>query len=215
VTRVAIALEGEATKRAAFSLAAHPGISAVSVLAPAHSQYFPVVDSPAKHDVVVGRSSKHHELPTVVSDEDLKGPGVFGGSVLGLVLALAVGVDEVDVVAAALPGDPDGDTTIVFPSPIDGRRSVIERLGGHPIHVGRGDGPLAAAMVTSASRHRVIVDHHAFMEGIALAAATTLLIDSTPDTPIPVWTMAAQYLRAAIDMGLVIGERSPDDSRTR
>ncbi|CAN5872240.1 hypothetical protein BH23ACT5_BH23ACT5_06950 [soil metagenome] len=209
MTRVAVALGGEAFKRAAFSLAAHPGIAEVAVLAPATSKHFRVVEDPHGYDVVVGRweSPHDHGLPTVVPDEDLGTAGVYGGSILGLVLALAVGLDGVDTMAAALPGDSAGDTKIVFPSPIDGRSATVERFGGHPVHVARGEGPLGAAMVTSPSRDRVIVDNHAFLEGIALAAAASLLATEGRDTPTPVWTMAERYLRAAVDMGLVIGER--------
>ncbi len=209
MSRIVVVVDGEASKRAAFSLTAHPGISHVSVLAPATSKHFPVVESVDGHDIVVGRSPVRHDLPTVIADEDLRSPGIFGGSVLGLVLALAVGVDEVDSMAAALPGDPAGDVTVVFPSPIDGRPSRTERLGGHPIQVGRGEGALAAAMVTSPSLHRVIVDDHTFMEGIALAAAAALLLDGIPNAPTPAWTLAASYLQTAVDMGLVIGERTP------
>lgn len=204
-----MALEGEAFKRAAFSLATHPGITEVAVLAPATSKHFRVVDGPHGYDVVVGRwkSPQGHGLPTVVPDEDLDTYGIYGGSLFGLVLALAVGLNGVDTMAAALPGDTAGDTTIVFPSPIDGRSATLERFGGHPIQVARGESPLGAAMVTSPSRHRVIVDNHAFLEGIALAAAAALLATGVSDTPTPVWTMAEPYLRAAVDMGLVIGER--------
>jgi hypothetical protein len=56
----------------------------------------------------------------------------------------------------------------------------------------------------------VIVDDHQFLEGVALAAAAVAALEGEPLAgPTPVWTRAEAYLRAAVDMGLVIAERSP------
>lgn len=213
MSRVVIAVDGEVTLRAAQSLAVHPGVDEVAVLSPAENTHFATVETPDGFDLVVGTNraaavAAEADLPVAVTGELDDQAGVFLGSLSGLALALAVGVDDVETVAVARPGEAGGDVSLVFPSPIDSRRAKVSRVDGHELHVAGGDGPLGAAMVLGGNRHRVIVDDHAFMAGIALAGAAVVALAHPVDRAIPVWTRATDYLRAVAEMGLVIGERS-------
>ncbi len=60
----------------------------------------------------------------------------------------------------------------------------------------------AACLAIGADRRVTIIDAAAFMSGIALAAA----VDIADSTPKPAWDDALTYLRAAMDMGLVMAE---------
>lgn len=216
VSRIVVAVDGEVTMRAAQSLAVYPGVETVAVLGPAKSPHFPTIDTPAGWDLVIGseRAAKvaaKHELPAAVVGDLHAQPGMSLGSPIGLALALAVGIDALETVAVALPGAPEGESMVVFPSPIDNREATIDIVDGHEVHLARGEGPLAAAMALGARRHRVIVDDFAFLEGIALAAAAVVALEDPADGPTPVWVRAVSYLRVATDMGLVIGERSAVD----
>lgn len=212
MSRLVVAVEGEVTMRAAQSLVVHPGVDEVSLLAPAKSVHFPTVSSPAGWDLVIGATKaadagRKHDLPVAVTGTLEDQPGVFLGSPVGLALALAVGVNMVDTIALALPGDTSGDVTVVFPSPIDARSAIVEHHDGHDIRVARGQGNLAAVIVMGSDRHRVVLDDNSFLAGIALAAAAVVGLDSQPGTSFPVWTRSADYLQTAVAMGLVIGER--------
>lgn len=212
--RVVVAVDGETTTRAAHSLSTHPGVDEVVLLGPATSAHFDTVRSVSGFDAVVGTEkaavpASKAGLPAVVTGEMGTGIGISGASVEGLALALAVGVEAVHSLAIAIPGDPDGDESVTFPSPIDERPARRRRYDGHQLHVAYGSDELAAAMVLGETRHRVVVDHPLFMAGIALAAGVGVLLEAPVAEPTPVWTRAEPYLRAAVDMGLVIGERSP------
>lgn len=214
VTRILIAVEGEMTMRAAQSLAVHPGVDEITLLAPAKSSYFPTVKSADGHDMVVGGSvatevGADSGIPAVVWGPLGDQPGLEHCSIEGLALALAVGTEAVDTVAVAIPGDPGGDQPVTFPSPIDTVQTNSRRVDGHEVLVGHTDGDLAAAMVWGSRLHRVILDSHPFMAGIALAAAAATLVDNPVDGAAGVWTRASDYLGACVDMGLVIGERAP------
>lgn len=213
MSRLVVAVEGEVTMRAAQSLVVHPGVDEVALLAPAKSLHFPTVSSPAGWDLVVGsekaaRAGRRHGIPVAVAGTLDDQPGVFLGSAVGLALALAVGVDMVETIAVALPGEASGDDDVVFPSPIDARPTIVERHDGHDIRVSRGPGNLAAVMVMGSDRHRVVLDDHSFMTGIALAAAAIVGLDAGQVTAFPVWSRSADYLQTAVAMGLVIGERA-------
>jgi hypothetical protein len=213
VSRLVVAVEGEVTMRAAQSLVVHPGVDEVSLLAPAKSVHFPTVSSPAGCDLVIGSekaagAGKKHGIPVAVTGTLDDQAGVFLGSPVGLALALAVGMDMVETIALALPGEASGDTTVVFPSPIDARSAIVEHYDGHAIQVARGQGTLAAVMVMGSARHRVVLDDNSFLTGIALAAAAVVGLDSELGTAIPAWSRSVEYLQAAVSMGLVIGERS-------
>lgn len=203
--------------RAAQSLAVHPGVGAVALLGPTKSPHFPTVASAAGWDLVLGSGraaqvAAEHVLTAAVAGELSGQPGISLGSPLGLALALAVGLEGIQTVAVALPGSPAGESVVVFPSPIDARAAAVETVDGHQVQVARGEGALAAAMALGSDRHRVIIDDHRFLEGVALAAAAVAALEGgLVDGPTPVWTRAEAYLRAAVDMGLVIGERSPAD----
>jgi len=212
--RVVVAVDGETTTRAAHSLSTHPGVDEVVLLGPATSAHFDTVRSVSGFDAVVGTEkavvpASKAGLPAVITGSMATGVGISGASVEGLALALAVGVEAVHSLAVAIPGDPDGEETVTFPSPIDGRPARRRRYDGHELHVAHGSDELAAAMVQGEARHRVVVDHPLFMAGIALAAGVGVLLDSPVTQPTPVWTRAEPYLRTAVGMGLVIGERSP------
>lgn len=210
--RVAVADEGEVTTRAAQSLSTHPDVEVV-LLEPATSSQFEVVESPEGCAAVFGAdlaadAASRAGLPAIVMGDLQAAGGICWASIPGMALALAAGMENPDLVGAALPGDPGGDRTVVFPSPIDGRQTGLESFGDRQLHVGRGDGPLASALAIGPRLHRVIIDDHRFMGGIALAAGVALLDDDL-SAPVPVWERAAPYLQAAADMGLVIGERAP------
>ncbi len=200
--------------RAAQSLAVHSGIDGVAVLAPAKSNHFPTTDTVEGWDLVMGSeravgAGRKHGVPVAVTGAVDAHAGVSLGSPVGLALALAVGVEGIETLAVAVPGEPGGDLPVVFPSPIDSRASVAERFDGHEVRVARGDGPLAAVMVLGAERHRVVLDDHSFLAGIALAAAAVVALEVEPATATPAWSHSEIYLRAAVEMGLVIGERTP------
>lgn len=211
--RVLVVVDGEVTTRAAHSLVPHPGVSEVCLLAPATSSHFDTVGSTDGFDVVIGTGNAvavaaGAQLPAVVTGDASDAAGVTWASPSGLAQALAADLDEVVEVATAVPGEPDGDTFVVFPSPIDSRQARSEGVDGHTILVARGHGSLGAAMAIGRSRHRVITDDHRFLAGIALAAGAGILLEETPTAPTPVWERPVSYLRTAVDMGLVIGERA-------
>ena len=212
MTAVLIVVDGEVTVRAAHSLSAHPGVSSIALLAPARSSHFPTVEDPDGFDVVVGTDGARRvgidTGGTVATTEPgLSTPGLSGATVAGLALALAVGVDDLEEVAVALPGQPAGDRRVVFPSPIDGRMAVSDSMDGHTLLVAEGPGPLGAALVSGGARQRVIVDDHAFLSAVALAAAAGVIVEDGMTESAPVWTRAQDYLRVAVEMGLVVGER--------
>ncbi|HLU32050.1 MAG TPA: hypothetical protein VK088_09825 [Acidimicrobiia bacterium] len=211
--RVLVAVDGESTTRAAQSLADHPGIGSVAVLAPASSRHFQTVTSAEGFDVVVGKAvaaetAQRAGLPAVVEDELGAGSvGVFGASIVGLALALAADLEGDPLTAVALEGEADGDRTVMFPSPIDSRSVTEEWISGRRVLVGRGEGPLQAAIALGTDRHRVVMDHARFLEGIALAAGVGILLERPEEGAIGVWEAASAYLRTSVEMGLVIGER--------
>ena len=198
--------------RAAHSLAAHPGIDSVAVLSPASSGHFPSADDPSGFDVVIGTDGATDVaaaagIPTATTHGSSSGPGLTGATVTGLALALAVGVDAISAVAVAVPGESGGDREVVFPSPLDARWAAQREIDGHDVFVADSEGSLGAAMVTGSDRHRVVIDDFSFMSGIALAAAAAVVLSDGVDMTAPVWTRADHYLRSAVEMGLVVGER--------
>lgn len=211
--RIAVAVEGEVTTRAAQSLSAHPDVEVV-LLAPAKSSQFEVVDTPQGCAAVFGagtavRVAAASRLPAVTTSRLEGQPGVAWASIQGLAVALASDLDRIQRIAAALPGEPDGEETVVFPSPIDGRQAVEEKVDSRSLLMGRGEGSLASALALGGERHRVIMDDHRFMEAVALAAGVGILTEDELTGTVPVWERSRPYLRAAAEMGLVIGERTP------
>lgn len=212
--RVLVAVDGESTTRAAQSLSDHPGIETVALLAPARSSNFETVTTAEGFDVVVGKAvaaetAQEAGLPAVVEAELPPGThGVYAASILGLAVALSSDMPGSPTTAVAVEGEPKGARAVMFPSPIDSRPAVEEPVDGFRVLVARGEGPLQAAIALGADRHRVVMDHAGFMEGIALAAGVGILLEGTVEAAIPVWAAASTYLKTAVDMGLVLGERS-------
>jgi hypothetical protein len=211
--RVLVAVDGESTTRAAQSLADHPGIETVALLAPASSRNFETVTSADGFDVVVGKAvaaetAQRAGLPAVVEGELPDGSrGVYGASIQGLAIALSKDLSDSPLAAVALEGEEDGDRTVMFPSPIDSRPATEETFAGHSLLVARGEGPLQAAIALGGDRHRVVMDQARFMEGIALAAGVGILLDRSVENVLGVWEAASTYLSTAVAMGLVLGER--------
>ena len=214
MSRILVAVEGEVTMRAAQTLSAHPGVESISLLGPAKSSFFPTTNEAEGHDIVVGgdlaaQVGLEVRIPAAVWGDLGDQDGLSRASIEGLALALAVGVDGVEVVAVATPGNREGDEALMFPSPIDSVPTTTEKVDGHEIHFGASPESVSAAMVRGRDIDRVIIDDHAFMRGIALAAAAATLIEQPAPGGDPVWTRSSSYLRAAVEMGLVIGERTP------
>lgn len=210
--RVAVTAEGEATTRAAQSLATHPDVEVV-LLGPADSSQFEVVRDLAGCEAAFGaeraaEAANEAGIPAVVTGDLATGPGITWASPYGLALALAESLGEESVVAVAEPGEATGSEEIVFPSPIDGRTTERIPVRDRTVLVGRGDGPLCATLALGSGRHRVIVDDHKFLSGVALAAAVGVLQAGAKSEPTPVWQQADTYLAAAASMGLVMGERA-------
>lgn len=210
--RVAVAVEGDVTTRAAQSLSTHPDVEVV-LLAPATSTQFKVVETPDGCAAVFGadkasRTAAEAGLPSVLTNDTDDRSGLRWASIEGLALALAADMDDLHTVAIAVPADAGGTDTVVFPSPIDGRSAEERQMGGRSIFVAGVDGPLASALAFGLNRHRVVMDDHRFMEAIALAAGVGILMEDGIAGSVPVWERSGPYLRAATDMGLVIGERA-------
>lgn len=211
--RVLVVVAGETTTRAAHSLFSHPAITDVCLLAPATSSHFGTVNSADGFDVVIGNENAsavaaRASLPAVVTSGLVGADGIAWASPAGLALALTADLDDVFEVATAVPGEPKGDTFVVFPSPIDSRQAESVTVDGHEVLTAKGTGQLGAAMAIGRDRHRVITDDHRFLAGIALAAGVGILLEEAVSSPTPVWERPSSYLRTAVDMGLVIGERS-------
>ena len=203
---VVVAAEGEATRRAALSLSTHPDVE-VALLGPTTSSQFPVVDSAIGYDAVVGseRAAIEAGIPAVVPGALERHFGVEHCSIAGLALALAADLEGVGTVAVAVPGAGGGDQEVTFPSPIDSRRARAESFSGRTVFVADSPDDAAAALALGQDRHRVILDDHRFMEGVALAAGVGVLLAGYESGP--VWRHAPAYLQTATEMGLVIGER--------
>lgn len=213
--RLVVAVEGEPTTRAAQSLAVHPGVDEVALLAPTTSKQFETVESAAGFDAVVGAgkaasTAARAGIAAIVTGALQGQTGVAWASVEGVAFALLEG--DAATTAIAIEGEPGGETPIVFPSPIDSRMAEEAIVDGRSLLVARGPGPLAAAMVLEPNRHRVVLDDEAFLRGVALAAGVGILLDGPVDGPVPVWERAAAYLKTASEMGLVVGERPAEES---
>ncbi len=77
-----------------------------------------------------------------------------------------------------------------------------EQLDGRPIAIGRSPNEFAACLVEGATRRVTVVDHGAFLAGVALAAAVSCL-DGVERS---VWDSALPYLQTVTEMGLVMAE---------
>ncbi|HET9260071.1 MAG TPA: hypothetical protein VFP42_08090 [Acidimicrobiia bacterium] len=209
--RIGLLVTGDTSVRAAHSLAAHPGIDEVVVIAPANSKSFEVVPDATDCDLLIGSGpsapamARRHQVPLIwdgVAPD--QGVAVWGASPTGLAIALGTRETDPRLVAVAHPGIP-GDTfdnTNRFPDPV-GRVGVSHtRLGDMPVAQGRSPNEYAACLVVGGSRRVTVVDQAAFLAGIALAAGVV----AANGQPCPVWDAALPYLETAMEMGLVMAE---------
>jgi len=201
---------GDIAVRAAHSLNAHPGIDEVVVIGPAKSKSFGVVDSAEACDFLIGTGPKAPSraeqlgVPLVWNGEDgLPGVAVWGGSPQGLTLALASRESDPRVVAIAHPDLEEGsEHSTRFPEPIGQLEALDSTYGGKRIATAGSPNEFAAALAIGGERRVTVVDHGAFMSGIALAAAVAI----ANEHPKAVWDDALPYLNAATAMGLVMAE---------
>jgi hypothetical protein len=209
--RIGLLVTGDTSVRAAHSLQAHPGVDEVVVIGPAQSKSFEVVSSAAGCDCLVGsgetapRLAQRHGVPLIWDGpESHPGVAVWGASPEGIVLALATREPDPRLVALAHPEIAEGPTTRItrFPDPV-GRVGVRdEHLDGRPIAIGRSPNEFAACLVEGATRRVTVVDHGAFLAGVALAAAVSCLNGVERS----VWDSALPYLQTVTEMGLVMAE---------
>jgi hypothetical protein len=208
--RIGVLVTGDIAVRAAHSLNAHSGIDEVAVIGPARSKSFRVLDSADGCDFLIGTGPKAITrardlgVPLIWDGEkQVPGVAVWGGSPQGLTLALASRETDPRLVAVAHPELEEGsDHRARFPEPIGQLEVVDGTYGGMRLAAAASPNEFAAALAIGADRRVTVVDHGAFMSGIALAAA----VDIANDTPKAVWDDALPYLRAATAMGLVMAE---------
>ena len=208
--RVGVLVTGDIAVRAAHTLAAHPTVDDVVVIGPARSRHFRVVDTAEGCDLLVGtggsalKKARQHDVPLLWDgDEALDGVSVYGANPQGLTLALAAREDDPRLVAVAHPAiEPGSDQSVRFPDPI-GKLSVSDGAYlGHRLAQAKSPNEFAACLAVGAERRVTIVDHGAFMSGIALAAA----VDIANGSKSPVWDNALPYLKTVTSMGLVMAE---------
>lgn len=209
--RVGLLVTGDTAVRAAHSLQAHPGVDGIVVIGPATSKSFAVVDSAESCDYLVGHGdsapglARKHGVPLIWDgDEPGDDIAVWGAGPAGLAVSLAAREPDPRLVALAHPEIDSGSTTRTtrFPDPI-GRAEVFDAaIGGHPVALAHSPNEFAACLAVGANRRVTVVDHGAFMSGIALAAGLAV----ANGTARPVWDDALAYLEAATEMGLVMAE---------
>jgi hypothetical protein len=184
----------------------------VVVIGPARSKSFVVVPDAEGCDYLVGTGgeaparARFHGIPLIWDGESAEdGVSVYGASAQGLTLAIAAREPDPRLVAVAHPGlSPGTDHRAPFPAPV-GRIGVADATyASHQIAIGRSPNSFAACLALGAQRNVTIVDHGAFMSGVALAAGAAVANGEAR----PVWEDALAYLRAATDMGLVMAEES-------
>ena len=209
--RVGLLVTGDTSVRAAHSLQAHPAVDQIVVIGPATSKSFPVVDDASGCDVLVGAGptapalAQKHGVPLVWDgSESQPAVAVWGASPRGMTLALATREPDPRLVALAHP-DCDaarGDGEVRFPDPVGRVTTADDSVDGRPLAVGKSPNGFAACLVEGAERRVTVVDHAAFMSGIALAAGVVIATGGDR----PVWSEALTYLEAAAEMGLVMAE---------
>jgi hypothetical protein len=209
--RIGLLVSGDTSVRAAQSLAAHPRVDDVVIIAPATSKTFEVVPDASGCDFLMGSGpaapARARQLGvSLVWDGAApdEGVAVWGASPAGLAISLGSRETEPKLVAVAHP-EISGDSfehTTRFPDPI-GRVGVSNiTLDGRPVAQGRSPNDFAACLVVADSRRVTVVDQGAFMAGIALAAGVMVAGEGQR----PVWEAALPYLETAMEMGLVMAE---------
>ena len=209
--RVGLLVTGDTAVRSAHSLQAHPGIDEVVVIGPAKSKSFTVVETAEGCDYLVGHGSsapglaRKHGKPLIWDGEGPEdGVAVWGASPTGLALALSAREADPRLIAVAHPEIDDKGTTRTtrFPDPV-GRVGVFDgTVGGRPVALAHSPNDFAACLAVGSSRRVTVVDHGAFLSGVALAAGLAAVNGSNR----PVWDDALSYLETATEMGLVMAE---------
>ena len=197
--------------RAAHTLQAHGPVDEVVVIGPATSKSFEVVDTAAGCDLLVGSGpsapemARRHAVPLIWDGEEGgEGIAVWGASPVGVALALAAREPDPRLVAVAHPDLAEGQPgrTTRFPDPV-GRVGVEDgEFGGRPVALAHSPNEFAACLAVGAGRRVTVVDHGAFMSGVALAAGVAAANGGSG----PVWDAALPYLETVTEMGLVMAE---------
>lgn len=208
--RIGVLVTGDIAVRAAHSLSADPDIEEIVVIGPARSKSFRVVESADSCDLLIGtgqnapKRARELETPLIWSgEEQVSGVSVWGASPQGLTLALASREADPRLVAIAHPDLEEGhEHRARFPEPIGELEIVDGTYGGMRLATAASPNEFAAALAIGAERRVTVVDHGAFMAGIALAAAVAV----ANDKPRAVWDDALTYLRSATAMGLAMAE---------
>lgn len=203
-------MTGGTAVRAAHSLSAHPTIDEVVVIGPAKSKSFVVTDTAEGCDLLVGTGpdaparARRHGVPLLWDgDTASEGVAVWGANPSGLTLALASRETDPRLVAVAHPELHGGsDHQARFPDPLGSLGVADTTYAGHRLAQAKSPNEFAACLAVGAGRRVTIIDHADFLSGIALAAAADIAEEGTK----PVWDTALDYLRTAVDMGLVMAE---------
>ncbi|HSM45193.1 MAG TPA: hypothetical protein VK969_09280 [Acidimicrobiia bacterium] len=209
--RVGLLVTGDTAVRAAHSLQAHPSIDEIVVIGPATSKSFEVVDTAEGCDYLVGHGhsapglARKHGIPLIWDGE---GPGegiaAWGAAPTGVAIAMAARETDPQLVAVAHPEIDDSETTGTtrFPDPVGWDGFFDASVRGRPVALAHSPNDFAACLAVGASRRVTVVDHAAFLSGVALAAGLATVNGSGG----PVWRDALPYLEATTEMGLVMAE---------
>lgn len=208
--RVGVLVTGDIAVRAAHSLAARQEVDEVVVIGPARSKSFKVVETASGCDYLIGtgpeapKKARRHGVSLIWSgDVRADGVEVWGANPSGLTLSLASREADPRLIALAHPEASGGrEHSARFPDPIGHADVTGAELGGRLLAVAKSPNQFAAALAIGAKRRVAIVDHGAFMSGIALAAGLAV----ADGEPKPVWDDALSYLKAATALGLVMAE---------
>ena len=208
--KIGVLVTGDTAVRAAHSLAAHPSVDEVVVIGPANSKSFEVVETAEGCDFLIGTGpeapsrAEKHKVPLLWDGESgAEGVAVWGANPQGMTLALASRESDPRLVAVAHPDlDEGSDHHARFPDPLGSLGVADKTYGGQHLAEAQSPNEFAACLAIGAGRRVTIIDAAAFMSGIALAAA----VDIADSTPKPAWDDALTYLKAAMDMGLVMAE---------
>lgn len=208
--KIGVLVTGDVAVRAAHSLDAHPSVDEVVVIGPAKSKSFTVVADANGCDYLVGtgpdalKQARQHGVPLIWDGKEQEaGVAVYGAGPQGLTLALASREPDPRLVAVAHPALEGGsEHRAAFPDPV-GRVGLADTsYGGRQLAIGQSPNAYAACLALGAGRNVTIIDHGAFMSGVALAAGMAVANGEAR----PVWEDALDYLRTVTEMGLVMAE---------
>lgn len=145
--------------------------------------------------------------PTAGRPEVTPGPGgaVSWAGPTGLAKSLGVRLGGRPALAGTVPGEPlSAGPRFGFPPPLGWLRGELV----DDIHHCPTPGSLAAVMATDGDS-LVFLDDRKFLDGTALAAGILLAIAGHRG---PVWEAADEYLDLAVQLGLVLADRRPEQS---